>query len=78
MRFLSTVFLRSEFKLENIYASVDSSCARGEDEKREQMFRLPSTLQPFALIAQSSSAILSIIMCDFLFQFTSSFVIVLF
>ena len=86
MRFLSTVFLRSEFKLENIYASVNSSCAhgcqipRGGDEKRGQMSRPPSTLQRFPLIAQSSSAILSIIiiMCDFLFQFTSSFVIVLF
>ena len=51
---------------------------RGGDEKREQMFRLPSTLQHFPLIAQSSSAIQSIIMRDFLFQFTSSFVIVLF
>ena len=51
---------------------------KGGDEKRGQMSRPPSTLQRFPLIAQSSSAILSIIMCDFLFQFTSSFVIVLF
>ena len=31
----------------------------------------------FSLIAQSNSAILSILMCDFLFQLTSSFVIAL-
>ena len=51
---------------------------RGGDENRGQMPRPPSTLQHFSLIAQSSSAILSILMCDFLFQLTSSFVIVLF
>ena len=51
---------------------------RGGDEKRGQMPRPPSTLQHFSLIAQSSSAILSILMRDFLFQLTSSFVIVLF
>ena len=51
---------------------------RGGDEKRGQMPRLPSTLQHFSLIAQSSSAILSILMRDFLFQLTSSFVIALF
>ena len=51
---------------------------RGGDEKRGQMPRPPSTLQHFLVIAQSSSAILSILMCDFLFQLTSSFVIVLF
>ena len=50
---------------------------RGGDEKIGQMPRPPSTLQHFSLIAQSSSAILSILMCDFLFQLTSSFVIVL-
>ena len=50
---------------------------RGGDEKRGQMPRPPSTLQHFSLIAQSSSAILSILMCDFLFQLTSSFVIAL-
>ena len=37
---------------------------RGGDEKREQMPRPPSTLQHFLLIAQSSSTILSILMCD--------------
>ena len=42
-----------------------------------QMPRPLSTLQHFSLIAQSSSAILSILMCDFLFQLTSSFVTVL-
>ena len=41
---------------------------RGGDEKRGQMPRPPSTLQHFSLIAQSNSAILSILMCDFLFQ----------
>ena len=38
----------------------------------------PSTLQHFSLTIQSSSDILSILMCDFLFHLTSSFVIVLF
>ena len=50
---------------------------RGEDEKRGQMPLPPSTLQHFSLIAQSNSAFLSILMCDFLFQVTSSFVIAL-
>ena len=50
---------------------------RGGDEKRGQMPRPPSTLQHFSLIAQSNSAILSILMFNFLFQLTSSFVIVL-
>ena len=40
---------------------------RGGDEKRGQMPRPPSTLQHFPLIAQSNSAVLSILMCDFLF-----------
>ena len=44
---------------------------RGGEEKRGLMPRPPSTLQHFLLIAQSNSAIL---MCDFLFQLTSSFV----
>ena len=52
-----------------------SQIPRGGDEKRGQMPRPPSTLQHFSLIAQSNSAILSILMCDFLFQLTSSFVI---
>ena len=51
---------------------------RGGDEKGGQMPRPPSTLQHFSLIAQSSSTILSILMCDFLFQLTSSFIMVLF
>ena len=37
----------------------------------------PSTLQHFSLIVQSNSAVLNILMCDFLFQVTSSFVIAL-
>ena len=47
---------------------------QGGDEKRGQMPRPPSTLQHFSLIAQSNSAVLSILMCDFLFQLTSSFI----
>ena len=39
----------------------------GGDEKRGQMRRPPSGLQHFSLIAQSNSAILSILTCDFLF-----------
>ena len=50
---------------------------RGGDENRGQMPRPPSTLQHFSLIAQSNSAVLNILMCDFLFQVTSSFVIAL-
>ena len=56
---------------------LTSQIPRGVDEKRGQMPRIPSTLQHFSLIAQSSSAILSTFMCDFLFQLTLSFVIVL-
>ena len=50
---------------------------RDVDEKRGQMPRLQSTLQHFPLIAHANSAILSILMCGFLFQLTSSFVIAL-
>ena len=51
---------------------------RGGDEKKKgQMPRPPSTLQHFSFIAQSNSSFLSILMCDFLFQSTSSFVIAL-
>ena len=41
----------------------------GGVEKRGQMPHPPWTLQHFSLIAQSSSAILSILMSDYLFQF---------
>ena len=47
---------------------------RGGDEKRGQMPGPPSTLKHFSLIAQSNSAVLNILMCNFLFQVTSSFV----
>ena len=47
---------------------------RGGDEKRGQMLRPPSTPQHFSLIARSNSAVLSILMCSFLFQLTSSFI----
>ena len=50
---------------------------RGGDEKRGQMPHLPSTLQHFSSIAQSNSAILSLLICNFLFQLMSSFVMVL-
>ena len=50
---------------------------RGRDEKRGQTPRPPSTLQHFSMIAQSNNAVLSILTCDFLFQFLSSFVIAL-
>ena len=52
-----------------------SSCQipRGGDEKRGQMPHPSSTLQHFSLITQSNSAILGILMCDFLFQLTSFF-----
>ena len=58
--------------------ALELSNPPGRDEKRGQMPRPPSTLQHVSLIAQSSSTILSILMCDFLFQLTSFFVIVLF
>ena len=47
---------------------------QGGDEKRGQMPRPRSTLQHFSVIAQSNSASLNILMCDLLFQLTSSFV----
>ena len=47
------------------------------DEIRGQMPRPLSTLQHFSLIAQLNSAILNILMFNFLFQVTSSFVIAL-
>ena len=47
---------------------------RGGDEKRGQVPHPPSTLQHFSLITQwVNHAILSIVMCDFLFQWTCSF-----
>ena len=46
---------------------------RGGDEKGRQMRYPPSTLQQ----AQSNSAVLRILMCNFWFQLTSFFVIVL-
>ena len=48
---------------------------QGGDEKRVQMPRPPLTLQHFSLITQSNNAVLSILMCDFSFKLTSSFVI---
>ena len=43
-------------------AKLSYQIPRGGDEKRGQMPRPPSTLQHFPLIAQSNSAILSILM----------------
>ena len=48
---------------------------QGGDGKRGQMPCPPSTLQHFSLTAQSNNAVLSILMCDFSFQLTSSLVI---
>ena len=45
--------------------TLELSNPPGGDEKRGQMPRPPSTIQHFSLIAQSKSAILSILMCDF-------------
>ena len=59
------------------WALLSCQIPRRGDEKREQMPRPPSTLQHFSLIAQSNIAVLSILMCNFLFQLTSSFVIAL-
>ena len=42
-------------------------------KKRGQMPHPPSRLQHFLLIAQSNSAVLNILMCDFLFQLTSCY-----
>ena len=47
------------------------------DKKRGRIPCPPSTLQHFSLIAQSNSAVLSILMSDLFFQLTSSFVIAL-
>ena len=44
---------------------------QGGDEKKGQTPHPASTLQHFSLITQSNSAILSILMCDFLFQYCS-------
>ena len=48
------------------WALLSCQFPRGGDEKRGQMPRPPSTLQHFSLIVQSNSAILSILMCDFI------------
>ena len=48
-----------------LWGLLSCQIPRGGDEKRGQIPRPPSTLQHFSLIAQSSSAILSILMCDF-------------
>ena len=51
---------------------------QGGDEKRRRMPCPPSTLQHFSSTAQSKCHFkLSILMCDFLFQLKSSFVIAL-
>ena len=50
---------------------------RGGDEKGGLIPHPSSTLQHFSLIAQSNYAVLIILMCDFSFQLTSSFVIAL-
>ena len=52
-----------------VWGLLSCQIPRGGVEKRGQMPHPPSTLQHFSLIAQSSSAILSILMCNYLFQF---------
>ena len=52
-----------------VWGLLSCQIPRGGVEKRGQMPHPPSTLQHFSLIAQSSSVILSILMCDYLFQF---------
>ena len=52
-----------------VWGLLSCQIPRGGVEKRGPMPHPPSTLQHFSLIAQSSSAILSILMCDYLFQF---------
>ena len=68
----------SDFDFENVRKQLHDLPGGGEGIPRKGMPRPPSTLQHFSLIAQSSSAILSILVCDFLFQLTPSVVIVLF
>ena len=53
-----------------VWELLSCQIPRGGDEKRGQIPRPPSTLLHLSLIAQSGSAILSILMCDFLFQLT--------
>ena len=57
--------------------TLELSNPLGWGKKIGQMPHPPSTMQHFSLIARSNSAILIILMCDFLFQLTSSFVIAL-
>ena len=57
--------------------TLELSNPPGWGQKKRANARPPSTLQHFSLIAQSKSAVLNILMCDFLFRVTSSFVIAL-
>ena len=59
------------------WGQLSCQIPQSRDENRGQMPRPPSTLKHFSLIAQLNSAILSTLMCNFLFQFMSSFVIAL-
>ena len=52
-----------------LWGLLSCQIPRGGVEERGQMPHPPSALQHFSLIEQSSSAILSILMCDYLFQF---------
>ena len=52
-----------------VWGLLSCQIPRGGVEERGQMPHPPSALQHFSLIEQSSSAILSILMCDYLFQF---------
>ena len=59
-------FFASDGKFPGV-GTLSCQIPRGGDEKRGQMLRPPSTLQHFSLIALSNSAVLSVLMCDFLF-----------
>ena len=52
--------------------TLELSNPPGWGQKRGQMPRPTSTLQHFSLIARSNSAMLNILICDFLFQLTSN------
>ena len=67
-------FLAQDGKFPEV-GTLELSNAPGGDEKKGKKPRPPSTLQHFSLTAQSNSAILSILMRDFLLQLTSALVI---
>ena len=73
-----SVFLALDGKFPGVGTLEQSNPPGWGRKKRANAPSSSSGLQHFSLIAQSSSTILSTLMCDVLFQLTSSFVIVLF